>query len=159
VRLLKNASVCARLQEARSALSATCLQLAVIDRDQRLLAIQDRWDRVRTAVVARSTGDYAGMMRTGIVCRRLRWLGGKDGKVVEEYEIDTAAIEALNSIEKRAAIETGQEQENIQVTGRMTPKAVALTKIMTLPELEELERKMLKAMEEEKSGKVVEAPK
>jgi hypothetical protein len=29
---------------------------------------------------------------------------------VEEYEINTALIESLNSVEKRAAIETGQEQ-------------------------------------------------
>ena len=31
--------------------------------------------------------------------------------MVEEYEIDTSAVEALNSIERRAAIETSQECE------------------------------------------------
>ena len=31
--------------------------------------------------------------------------------MVEEYEIDTSAVEALNSMERRAAIETGQECE------------------------------------------------
>ena len=57
-------------------------------------------------------GDYAAMMKTGIVCRKLRSIGsGKDAQVVEEYEIDTSAVEALNSMERRAAIETGQECE------------------------------------------------
>jgi hypothetical protein len=54
------------------------------------------------------------MMKTGIgiVCRKLRSIGScKDAQVVEEYEIDTSAVEALNSIERRAAIETGQEYE------------------------------------------------
>jgi hypothetical protein len=39
---------------------------------------------------------------------------------VEEHEIDTAAVEALNSLEGRTAIETGQEQEQIQVTGQIS---------------------------------------
>src|SRR5262252_1570399 len=57
-------------------------------------------------------GDYAAIMKTGIVCRKLRSIGsGKDAQVVEEYEIDTSAVEALNSIERRAAIETGEECE------------------------------------------------
>jgi len=99
-----------------------------------------------------------GMMRTGIVCRRLRWIGGKGGKCVEEFEIDTAAVEALNSIEKRAAIETGQEQENVNFTGQVSARAIALSKVMTIPELEELERKMLAVMEAERQGKTIEAP-
>ena len=41
------------------------------------------------------------MMKTGIICRKLRSIGsGKDAQVVEEYEIDTSAVEALNSIER-----------------------------------------------------------
>jgi hypothetical protein len=55
-------------------------------------------------------GEIFTWMQTGIVCRKLRSVGGANGKIVEEYEIDTGAIEALNSIEKRAAIETGQDQ-------------------------------------------------
>jgi len=44
--------------------------------------------------------------------RKTRSVGsGKDARIVEEYEINTALIECLNSVEKRAAIETGQEQE------------------------------------------------
>jgi hypothetical protein len=52
------------------------------------------------------------MMTTGVVCLRFKSVRGKNGvKVYREYEIDTGMIEALNSGERRAAIETGQEQE------------------------------------------------
>jgi hypothetical protein len=34
-------------------------------------------------------------------------------------EINTALIECMNSVEKRAAIETGQEQENVNLTGQI----------------------------------------
>ena len=115
---------------------------------------------MRQARLARAAGDYEAMMGTGFVCRRVRWVGGKDGREVEEYEIDTALVESMNSVEKRAAIETGQEQENIQVTGQISAKAVALSRVMTIPELEELERKMLAEIEKAKAaGKVIEAQK
>jgi hypothetical protein len=71
------------------------------------LAIQDRWDRVRLAIQARAIDDYDTMMSTGIVCRRARWVGGKDGREVTEYEIDSGAIEALNAIEKRGGDRDG----------------------------------------------------
>jgi len=126
------------------------------------MAIQDRWDRLREAIVARAAGDYKRMMATGVVCMKLKSVRGKNNvqRVYREYEIDTGVIDALNSVERRAAIETGQEQENIQVTGQITSKAIALSKVMTIPELEELERKMLAEIEKEKAaGKVIEAPK
>jgi hypothetical protein len=126
-----------------------------------LLALQDRWDKVRQAVESRAVGDYAAMIRTGFVVRKLKSIGaGANARVVEEYEIDTGLVEALNSVERRAAIETGQEQENVNLTGQISAKSIALSKVMTLPEFEELERKMAAAMEAEKNpGKIVEAPK
>ena len=116
------------------------------------MALQLRWDRVHKALNCRSVGDYAGMMRTGIVCRKLRMIAAT---AVEEYEIDVSAIEALNSVEKRAAIETGQEQENVSITGNISAKSIALSKVLTIPELEEIERKMLAAMEAERQGKAI----
>ena len=165
-RLLKDASVCSRITELKQLVcnntTQRFLELAITERDQRLTAIQDRWNSLREAIDARAAGDYKRMMATGVVCMKLKSVRGKNNvqRVYREYEIDTGVIEALNSVEKRAAIETGQEQENIQVTGQVTSKAIAVSKVMTIPELEELERKMLAAMEAEKdAGKVVEAPK
>jgi hypothetical protein len=158
-RLMRDDSVSSRINELRNASAASFLQLAVTDREQRLLALQERFDGLRQAWLAFATGDFEAAMRTGFVSRRIRWVGGKDGREVEEYEINTALIESMNSVEKRAAIETGQEQENVNLTGQISAKSIALSKVLTIPELEEIERKMLAAMEAEKTSKAIEAPK
>jgi hypothetical protein len=165
-RLLQDATICDRVAELKqlvcSNTTQTFLELAITERDQRLMAIQDRWDRLREAIVARAAGDYKRMMATGVVCMKLKSVRGKNNvqRVYREYEIDTGAIEALNSVEKRAAIETGQEQENVNLTGQISAKSIALSRVMTLPELEALEKKMLAAMEaDQHPSKVVESPK
>jgi hypothetical protein len=52
---------------------------------------------------------------------KLKSVRGKNNvqRVYREYEIDTGAIEALNSIEKRTAVETGQTSP-----GRFRPLAL-----------------------------------
>ena len=59
---------------------------------------------------------------------KLKSVRGKNNvqRAYREYEIDTGAIEALNSVEKRAAIETGQDQENVNLTGQISSKSIAL---------------------------------
>jgi phage terminase small subunit len=164
-RLLRSASVCSRIAELRQLVCNNTMQrfleLAITERDQRLMAIQDRWDRLREAIVARAAGDYKRMMATGVVCMKLKSVRGRNNvqRVYREYEIDTGVIEALNSVERRAAIETGQEQENINLTGQISAKSIALSKVMSMEELEALELKMRKAMEAEKDAKAIEAPK
>jgi hypothetical protein len=122
-RLLRFASVCSRIAELKRLVcnntTQKFLELAITERDQRLTAIQDRWDRLREAIVARAASDYKRMMATGVVCVKLESFRGKNNvqRVYPEYEIDTDVIEALNSVEKRAAIETGQEQKNVNLTG------------------------------------------
>jgi hypothetical protein len=76
---------------------------------------------------------------------------------VEEYEIDTAAVEALNSIEKRAAIETGQEVDRGDINMRMglADQAAILQKAFTLDELGAMDAKIEAARN---GSKVVEAP-
>src|SRR6516164_5157150 len=104
-RLLKNPQVCARLAELQKAIAplveAAIIKLAVTERLQRLEAIQDRWDALREAKRCFAAEDYEGAMKTGVVCRKVRWIGGKDGYEVTDYEINTPLIEALNSVEKR----------------------------------------------------------
>jgi hypothetical protein len=62
----------------------------------------------------------------------------------------------MGSDVRRAAIETGQEQENVNLTGQISAKSIALSKVMSLEEMEDLERKMLAAMEAERQGKTIE---
>jgi hypothetical protein len=98
-------------------------------------------------------------MKTAVVCGRVRWVGGKDGHEVEEYEIDTAAIEALNSIEKRAAIETGQEvdRQDISLHARSNPRADLLAKRFSLEELDAMRARMLAVLKAEERGRVIDA--
>jgi hypothetical protein len=98
------------------------------------------------------------MMKTGVVVRKKRWIGGKEGYEVEEFEIDTGAIEALNSIEKRAAIETGQEvdRSDISLRGGLAAQAEMLRKAFTLEELEIMDAKMEAALNG--SPKLIDSP-
>ena len=158
-RLLNNADVRSRVSELQQEIESSFVRLQITERLQRLEAIQNRWDRVRAAIDARAREDYDAMMKTGIVIRGLRNVGhGKDAQVVEEYEIDTAAIEALNSIEKRAAIETGQEVDraDINLRGNVQAQAEMLRKAFTLEELEVMDAKI----EAAKAGtpKLIDAP-
>jgi phage terminase small subunit len=148
-RLLKNPQVCTRLAELRKAvepiLEEAIVKLIVTERLERLVAIQDRWDRVRTAINARAREDYPAMMATGVVIRKERSIrDGRDSRVVFDYEIDTSAIEALNSIEKRAAIETGQEVDraDINLRGGVAAQAEMLRKAFTLEELEAMDARL-----------------
>jgi len=143
-----------RIQELRTLVTSAFVQLAVCERDQRLLALQERFDGLRQARLARAAGDYEAMMRTGFVCRRIRWVGGKDGREVEEFEIDTALVESMNSVEKRAAIETGQEQENVNLSGQISQRGVTAAAVFSLEELEEMKRRWDAKIEEERQAKL-----
>jgi hypothetical protein len=57
-----------RLQELRTLVTGAFVQLAITERDQRLIALQERWDGLRQARLAFAVGDFAAAMRTGFVC-------------------------------------------------------------------------------------------
>jgi hypothetical protein len=101
--------------------------------------------------------DFEGAMKTGVVCRKKRWIGGKDGYEVTDYEINSGLIDALNSVEKRAAIETGQEVDRSDINMRMglADQAEILRKAFTLDELEAIEARIEAARN---GSTVVEAP-
>jgi hypothetical protein len=157
-RLLNNADVRSRVSELRQEIESSFVRLQITERLQRLDAIQDRWDALREAKRCFAKGDFEGAMKTGVVCRKKRWIGGKDGYEVTEYEINTALIECLNSVEKRAAIETGQEvdRSDISLRGGLAAQAEMLRKAFTLEELEIMDAKMEAAMNG--SPKLIEAP-
>ena len=158
-RLLNNGEVRSRVSELRQEMESSFVRLLVTERLQRLDAIQDRWDALREAKRCFAKGDFEGAMKTGVVCRKKRWIGGKDGYEVIEYEINTALIEALNSVEKRAAIETGQEMDraDISLRGGLAAQAEMLRKAFTLEELEIMDAKMEAAINGG-SPKLIDAP-
>ena len=78
-------------------------------------------------------------------------------RVHREYEIDIRVIEALNSVEKRAAIETGQEVDRSDINMRMglADQAAILAKAFALDELEAMDARIEAAR---KGAQVIEAP-
>jgi hypothetical protein len=102
--------------------------------------------------------DYEGAMKTGVVCRKHRMIGsGNNACEVVEYEINSALIEALNSVEKRAAIETGQEvdRSDIGVRFGIADQAAVLQRAFTLDELEAIEARIQAARN---GTQVIDAP-
>jgi hypothetical protein len=59
----------------------------------------------------------------------------------------------LNSVEKRPAIETGQEHENVNLTGQISRARVDAAKVFSLEELEEMKRRWDAKIEEERQAK------
>jgi hypothetical protein len=169
--LLRNASVCSRIAELKQLVcnkaTENFVQLAITERDQRLTALRDRWDRLREAIVARAAGDNKRMMATGVVCMRLKSVRNDKGtRVYREYEIDTGVVEALNSVERRAAIETGQEvdRQDIRVNGKLNERQEMLARAYAdNPQeleamLEAMRARMLAVAEAEGRGQVIGAP-
>jgi hypothetical protein len=76
---MKTDAVLRRVNELRQALTASVLQLAITERNERLIALQDRWDALREAKACMARDDFEGAMKTGVVLRKKRWIGGKDG--------------------------------------------------------------------------------
>jgi hypothetical protein len=116
-------------------------------------------DSISWAKVALANDDFGAVIKTGVVCRRVRWIGGKDGREVVEYEINTALIESLNSVEKRAAIETGQEvdRQDIQIGAKSSAREALLAKAFSIEELEAMRVRMLAAAEATEHEKVADA--
>ena len=78
---------------------------------------------------------------------------------MEEYEIDTALIESLNSVEKRAAVETGQEvdRQDINLNSRSNARVDLLAKTFSLAEIDEMERRMKATAAAEERRKLIDA--
>src|SRR5438477_7947629 len=55
-RLLSNAVVCSRLVELQTAISAEFIQLEISNRNARIQALQEIWDRGRRLIDARAEG-------------------------------------------------------------------------------------------------------
>ena len=156
-RLMNNTDVRSRVSELRREIESSYIRLQITERDERLKAAQERWDGMREVIQARKTGDWSRALKTGLCVRKQRVIGtGKNAKIIEDYEVDTALLDALAGLEKQVAIETGQwsEKQDIGVTGQLSAQAITLSKIMTIPELEALEAKMLAVMEQERQAKV-----
>jgi hypothetical protein len=140
-RLLRNANIRYRVAQIQAELSVGTIALEISSRNARVRALQDRMRQVIDQRAA--SPDFANVPggTTGLLCRDLRC---KDTPV---YKVDTGLLAERRSHEQQAAQELSQWQTKTVVEDRKTldatPAAVALAAILTLEQLEELERKML----------------
>jgi HAMP domain-containing protein len=147
-RLLRNADVRSRVAHLQAELSAGTISLEISSSNARVQALQDRWDRMRQVIEQRAASpDFVKVPggTTGLLCRDLRC---KDTPV---YKLDTGLLAELRAHEQQAAQELSQWQTRSVVEEpkviEVTPAARALASMLSLEQLEELERKLV---EEEK---------
>jgi hypothetical protein len=142
-RLLRNANIRHRVAQIQAELSAGTIALEISSRNARVRALQDRWDRMRQVIEQRAASpDFAKVPggTSGLLCRDLRC---KDTPV---YKLDTGLLAELRAHEQQAAQELSQWQTRSAVEEpkviEVTPAAVALASILSLEQLDELERKL-----------------
>ena len=142
-RLLRNANIRSRVTQIQAELSAGTIALEISSRNARVRALQVRWDRMRQVIEQRAASpDFAKVPggTTGLLCRDPRC---KDTPV---YKIDTGLLAELRAHEQQAAQELSQWQTGSAVEEpkviEVTPAAVALASILSLEQLDELERKL-----------------
>ena len=155
-RLLRNANIRSRVAQIQAELSAGTIELEISSRNARVQALQDRWDRMRRVIELRAvSSDFAKVPggTTGLLCRDLRC---KDTPV---YKVDTGLLAELRAHEQQAAQELSQWQAKSVAEERKvveaTPAALALASMLSLEQLEELEKKLLEE-QQKASQRVIE---
>jgi len=109
-RLTKNDNIQARIRELRTQISRQLIELEVTNRNNRLQAIQHRWDLMRELVFERGRHeDYQRVPggSTGLLTLDYK---GKDANQ-PIYRFDAPLMAEMRLAEKQAAIETGQWSE------------------------------------------------
>jgi hypothetical protein len=150
-RLLRNANIRARVAQIQSEVSARAIALEISNRNARVQALQQRWDRLRLVIEERAASpDYAKVPggKTGLLVKTLH--GTQNTPV---FKLDTGLLAELLAHEQQAAQELSQWQSKAVAEERKviraTPAAVALASVLSLEQLKELEKKMLE--EEQKA--------
>jgi hypothetical protein len=105
-RLLRNVEVCSRLIELKKEVNTGFVDAEIQHRNARVQALQNRWDRMRRLIEARSQ-DMAAEVAGGETGLLVRDYKGKDANQVV-YKFDAALVNELNKCEKQAAEELGQ---------------------------------------------------
>jgi hypothetical protein len=110
----KNPVFAARVEELIEENREEARRISLINQEQRLRAMDDRWRRLQGVIEARAAHpDYqeAPGGNTGMLCHSLRVVGsGESARVVAEFAVDNALLRELRELEKQAAIEVGDWQ-------------------------------------------------
>lgn len=101
---------------------ASIIARGIAERQNRVDALNDRWDRMRRVIAERAdapeTQEVAGG-KTGLIVHNVKGVGkGADFQLVDVYEVDTGLLAEMRATEKQAAQELGQWVEKGELTGK-----------------------------------------
>lgn len=109
----------ARVEEHLDRFRAEVRRRGLAIREQRVSALNDRWNRLQRVVEARADDETMAHVpggTTGLLVRTVKGIGSGDAfQVIEEYEVDAALLKELREHEKQAAQELGQWVEKAAV--------------------------------------------
>ena len=168
-RLLRNASIANRITEVSSEIATIrkrefvrLVSREISERQNRIDALQDRWERLRAVITARAAdpelrkvpGGETGLLT--ITKYKAETYFGTDPKtgeqvrmtrLVPEYAVDTGLLHETRAHEEQAARECGQwvERQDINLKAQVESVSVTLAQALTPAELRELREKVAAA--------------
>jgi hypothetical protein len=109
----------ARVAEHVAVFRQTVLSRGIARLENRVAALQDRWDGMKTVIQERGAemdGETPGG-GTGLLVRQIKAIGsGESAREAQEYAVDTGLLKELREHEKQAAQELGQWTDRQDVT-------------------------------------------
>jgi hypothetical protein len=146
-RLLTNVDVQRRVSEIQQQLTEQSIAVAVLDRETRLLRLEQRAAKmdqvIESRAADRSFADVPGG-HTGLLVRTLRAAGKR---LVEEFAVDVALLKEVRAHEQQAAIERGEWLTKTAVDLRSSDIPVMdVPSDASIEQIREAKKKLLEAI-------------
>jgi hypothetical protein len=154
----KRPEFAARVEEIKEQLGDAAMRHAIGRKMRRMLAMNDRWERMQRVIEERAASDEMQGVpggETGLLVRTIKSVGsGPNAEKVDEYEFDAALVRELREHEKQAAIEAGQWEEGLTTsTTNINLNATAIQLLLQEPKY--LEYLRGRAVEQDRHGSPV----
>ncbi len=116
----KRSEFAARVQQHVAAFREKIRAEGLVNRQNRVDALNDRWERMQRVIMARAEEHCAiPGGDTGLLVKQKKSVGfGEHNQIVEEYAVDTGLLKELRAHEEQAAKELGQWAEKHEHTGK-----------------------------------------
>lgn len=118
----------ARVEEHREGWRQEIKARGIAEKQNRVDALNDRWDRMRRVIDERAEDPSVAHVPggpTGLIVHDVKGVGkGDDFQLIDLYAVDTGLLKELRDHEKQAAQELGQWVDKVAPT---TPEGGALT--------------------------------
>jgi hypothetical protein len=102
----------ARVQEHVARLAEVALKRGIAQREKRVAALDDRWQRMQRVIAERADDPAHAAVpgwQTGLLVHQVKGVGaGDDFERVDQFAVDTGLLKELRAHEEQAAKELGQ---------------------------------------------------